>query len=113
MLFEPFEEVTSGLWVICSSLSPAAAPELSASVGPLLGHLPLERLLLVPGTQGGGGRAPEQRAPSSLGRLVVGQERAGLITNVLSGSKEFINILPPCIEPTPPPDLLLVLQQSY
>ena len=87
MSFEPFEEVTSGLWVIRSSLAPAATPELSASVGPLLGHLPPERLLLMPGTQGGGGRAPEQRAPGSLGRLVVGQERAGLVRNVLIGSE--------------------------
>ena len=67
MSFEPFEEVTSGLWVICPSLASAATPELSASVGPLLGHLPLERLLLMPGTQGGLGQAPEQRSPGSLG----------------------------------------------
>ena len=55
--FKPLEEVTSGLWVVRPSLTATAAPELPAGVWPLLGHLPPGCLLLMPGTQRGGGRA--------------------------------------------------------
>merc|ERR1719470_118216 len=72
MSFDPFEEVTPSLRVICSPLSSPTNPELLPSVWPLLQNLSSKGFLLMFWTQRSRSRRFEQSSPGSLGSSVAG-----------------------------------------